>query len=125
MKKRLLKFLIIFFVNIVPNLKIPNNHKCNTDFQKTDDPVLNAIKKYKYHSSTAMINSKLEPESIFSFTTVHYEDILRKTKNLNVSKTAKQSDIPTKILIKNSKYFSLYFHKNTNYVWSNPYFHMI
>ena len=34
-----------FFVNIVPNLKIPNNHNCNMDFQKTDDPVLNAINK--------------------------------------------------------------------------------
>ena len=62
-----------------------------------------------------MINSKIEPESIFSFTTVQYEDVLRKTKNLKVSKASQQSDIPTKILIKNSKYFSLYFHKNINY----------
>ena len=23
------------FVNIVPNLKIPTNHNCNIDFQKT------------------------------------------------------------------------------------------
>ena len=35
------------------------------DFQKTDDPVLNAINKYRYHSSIVMINSKIEPESIF------------------------------------------------------------
>ena len=46
---------------------------------------------------------------------VQYEDILRKTKNLNVSKASQQSDIPTKILINNSEYFSLYFHENTNY----------
>ena len=38
-----------FFVNIVPNLKIPNNHNCDMDFQKTDHPVLNAINKYRYH----------------------------------------------------------------------------
>ena len=62
-----------------------------------------------------MINSKIEPESTFSFTTVQYDDVLRKTKNLNVSKPSKQSDIPTKILIENSEYFSLYFHKNINY----------
>ena len=43
-----------FFVNIVPNLKIPNNHNCNMDFQKTDDPVLNAINKYRYHFSIAL-----------------------------------------------------------------------
>ena len=64
------------------------------DFQKTDDPVLNAINKYKNHPSIVMINSKIEPESIFSFKTVQYEDILRKTKNLNVSKASQQSDIP-------------------------------
>ena len=86
-----------FFVNIVPNLKIPNNHNCNMDFQKTDDPVLNAINKYRYHSSIVVINSKIEPESIFSFTTVQYDDVLIKTKNLNVSQASHQSDIPTKI----------------------------
>ena len=54
-----------------------------------------------------MINSKIDPEGMFSFTTVQYEDILKKTKNLNVSKTSQQSDIPTKILFENSEYFSL------------------
>ena len=62
-----------------------------------------------------MIYSKFELESIFSFKTVQYEDILRKTKSLNVSKASQQSDIPTKILIENSEYFSFYFHKNINY----------
>ena len=67
------------------NLKLPNNHNCNIDFQKTNDSELNAINKYKHHSSIVMIKTKIEPESIFSFTTVQYEDILRKAKNLNVS----------------------------------------
>ena len=48
-----------FFVNIVPNLKIPNNHNCNMDFQKNDDPVLSAINKYKYHLSIVMIDIKI------------------------------------------------------------------
>ena len=34
------------------------------NFQKTDDSVLNAINKFRYHSSIVMINSKIEPESI-------------------------------------------------------------
>ena len=79
------------------------------DFQKTDDPVLNARNKYRRHSSIVMINSKIESESIF------YEDALRKTKNLNVSKASQQNDIPTKILIQNSEYFLLHFHENINY----------
>ena len=40
------------------------------DFQKADDPVLNAMNKYRYHSSIVMINSNIHPESILSFTTV-------------------------------------------------------
>ena len=85
------------------------------DFQKTDDPVLNAINKYRYHSSIVMINSKIEQEIIFSFITVQYDDVLKNSKNLNVSKASQQIDIPTRILIENSEYFSLYFHKNINY----------
>ena len=38
-----------------------------------------------------MIKSKIEPESIYYFTLVQYKDILRKTKNLNVSKALKQN----------------------------------
>ena len=85
------------------------------DFQKTDDPVLNAINKYRYHSSIVMINSKIKQEIIFSFTTVQYDDVLKNSKNLNVSKASQQIDIQTRILIENSEYFSLYFHKNINY----------
>ena len=104
-----------FFVIIVPNLEIPAKRNCNMDFQKTDDLVLNAIKRCKYHSSIVMIKSKIEPEGRFSFTSVRYEDILRKTKNLNVSKASQQSDIPTKILIEKSEYFLCCFHENINY----------
>ena len=62
-----------------------------------------------------MINSKIEQEIIFSFTTVQYDDVLKNSKNLNVSKASQQIDIPTRILLENSEYFSLYFHKNINY----------
>ena len=62
-----------FFVNIVPNL---TNHNHNTDFQKTDDPVLNAINKYKHHSSIVMIKSKIDPEKRLSFSPVQYEVFL-------------------------------------------------
>ena len=62
-----------------------------------------------------MIKSKIDPEKRFSFSPVQYEDILMKTKNLNVSKASQQSDIPTKILTENSEYFSSYFHENLNY----------
>ena len=43
--------------------------------------------------------SKIEPERVFSFIPVEYKDILRNTKNLNVSKASQQSDIPLRITI--------------------------
>ena len=49
-----------FFVNIVPDLKIPVSHNCNNDFQKTNDPIVNAISKYKYYPSIVMIKSRAE-----------------------------------------------------------------
>ena len=104
-----------FFDNIVPNLKILTNHNCNIDFQKTDNPVLKTKKqKTKKTVSIVMIKSKIEAEIIYSFTPLQYQDILRKTKNLNVSKASQQSHISTKILINKSKYFSCYFDENIN-----------
>ena len=61
------------------------------------------------------IKTKIEPETIFPFTPVKYEEILRNTNNLNVLKASQQRDIQTKILIKNSEYFSCSFRGNINY----------
>ena len=49
-----------------------------------NDPVLNAISKYKCHPSIIMIKSKIDQQCKFSFTSVQYEDVLRKIKSLNV-----------------------------------------
>ena len=62
-----------------------------------------------------MINSRIEPESILSFVIVQYEDVLRKTTNLNVSEASQQRDVSTKKLIENSEYFLLHFYKNINH----------
>ena len=58
-----------FFVNMVNDLKISTDHNCNMNFQKIDNPVLNTMNKYKCHPSI-IIKSKIQPESIFSFTPV-------------------------------------------------------
>ena len=36
-----------FYVNIVPNLKISMENEFDTEFFRTEDPVLNAVNKYK------------------------------------------------------------------------------
>ena len=51
---------------------------------------------------------------MLSFGPVTYDDILKKTNNLNTAKTSQQSDIPTKILKQNSDFFTEYVCGNTN-----------
>ena len=69
-----------FFANIVSNLKIPASHNCNKDFQKTNDPVLNSINKYKYIPSIFMIKSKIEPQSKFLSSQCNMKMFLEKLK---------------------------------------------
>ena len=104
-----------FFINIVPNLKISTDHFQNSDFQVTENPVLNAINKYKYHPSVIKIKEKIDKQLKFSFTAVQYEDILKKIKSLKVSKASQESDIPTKVLLENSEFFASFFHENLNH----------
>ena len=47
------------FVDMVPNLKIPQNNNFETEFLETNDPVLNAIKKFENHPRIIMINNKI------------------------------------------------------------------
>ena len=47
-----------FFINIVPNLKIPTNHNYDTDFLVTNAQVANARNKFRNHPSIIMIKSK-------------------------------------------------------------------
>ena len=96
-------------------MKIETDHNGNLDFQRTGDLALDAINKFKSHSSIAMIKRKIDKQLKFSFTPVQYESILRIIKSLKVSKASQQSDIPTRILIDNSEYFASYFHENINY----------
>ena len=75
-----------FFINIVPNLKIPTNHKYDTDFLVTNDKVANAVNKFRKHPSIIMIKNKRKTDQCFSFDPVTYEDILKKTNNLDTAK---------------------------------------
>ena len=103
------------FINIAPSLNITTDHFQTPDFQRTENLVLNAINKYKYHPRIAMIKSKIDKQFNFSFTTIQYEDILKKIKSLKISKASQQSNIPAKILIENCEYCASYFHENINH----------
>ena len=88
----------MFFINIVPSLKIPTNHNYDTDFLVTNDQVANALNKFRNQPSIIMIKNKRKADQCFSFGPVTYEDIFKKTNNLDTAKASQQSDVPTKIL---------------------------
>ena len=102
-----------FFFIILPNLT-PTNHNYDTDFLVTNDQVANALNKFRNHPSIIMIKNKRKTNQCFSFGPVTYDDILKKTNNLDTAKASQQSDIPTKILKQNSDYFAGYFYRNIN-----------
>ena len=67
-----------FFINIVPNVKIPTNHNYDIDFLVTNDQVANALNKFINHPSIIMIKNKRKADQYFSFGPVTHEDILKK-----------------------------------------------
>ena len=103
-----------FFVNIVPNLKIPTNHNYDADFLVTNDQVANALNELRNHPSIIMIKNRRKTDQCFSFGPVTYDDILKKTNDLDTTKASQQSDVPTKILKQNSDYFAGYFCRDIN-----------
>ena len=103
-----------FFINIVRNLKIFTDHGYDNDFIATDDQVVNAVNKFRNHSSIIMIKNKKKNDQSFSFGPVTYDDVLKKVNTLDTAKVSQQSDIPTKIVKQNSDYFAEYFYENIN-----------
>ena len=78
--KEVAEVLNKFLVNIVPDLKIPASYNWSKDFQKMNHLVSNAIRKYKYHPSKAMIKSKIDPQRKLSFFSVQNEDVHKNIK---------------------------------------------
>ena len=71
----------------------------------SEDPLENLVTKYKNHPSTRTILDK-SPNTSFSLKIVSKKDIKKEILNLNAVKASQDSDIPTKIIEKNSDIFS-------------------
>ena len=113
------------FVDMVPNLKIPQNNNFETEFLETNDPVLNAIKKIENHPRIIMINNKInatESRWEFCFHLVDFNDFLKKTMNLDVPKSPPQNGIPIKPFKKNCHDSAYYFCDNIHYYLENSKF---
>ena len=73
---------------------------------KSEDPLENLIIKYKNHPSIRAILDK-SPNKSFSLKAISKINIEKEILNLNVAKVSQDSDIPTKIIKKNSDIKSL------------------
>ena len=94
-----------FFSSIVAKLNIPKYEDLSVNSAKSEDPLENLITKYKNHPSITPILDK-SPNTSFSFKTISKKDIEKEILDLNVAKASQDSDIPTKIIKKNSDIFS-------------------
>ena len=56
-----------FYINTVPNVKIPTNHNYDTDFLVTNDQVANALNKFRNHHSIIMVKNKRKADQCFPF----------------------------------------------------------
>ena len=69
-----------------------------------------------------MIKSKNDGCNTFSFSATTYDYVLGKIENLDVAKASQQTDIPTKLLKLNSKYFAKFIVENLNFCIVNSEF---
>ena len=83
-----------FFMNILPNLGINNQHEFLNTADNSQDPIENVICKYENRSSIISIISS----SSFVFEAVTKEKIEKIITNLNIRKAVQSNDIPTKLV---------------------------
>ena len=96
-----------FFGDAVKNLNIEINCNLLSNDLNTDDPILNAISKYKNHPSILKIIEfhGTENES-FSFENTTFETVYNEIMSLNLSKASPKDSLPAKIIKDNCDIFA-------------------
>ena len=96
-------------------IKKVNKSLLNQNLDLVEDPVLRALKHYENYPSIKEIERNLERRNCsFSFAT--FTAIEQQLKNLNPNKASRDTNIPTRILKKNSDLISKFVLKNYNEV---------
>ena len=80
------EFWILFFLNIVRDLKILDYNNCDPLAENIQEPVLKATIKYRSHSSMRIIGEVCKKNPQFSFRCVDKDEILKEILNLDASK---------------------------------------
>ena len=86
----------------------------NKTFWKTVKPFL-SDKTVKSPKITLVEKSEIRNnQETFNFETIKREDILKKIKSLDISKTSQNGDVPTKIIKENAELFTDFIHSAVN-----------
>ena len=96
-----------FFSNIVSNLKIAESINSDPVSDNINDPVIKSSVKYRNHPSILKIGEVCNRKqcSLFSFSHVDKEEILKEILSLDSTKVSQDTDIPTKIIKDNADIF--------------------
>ena len=92
-------------MSIVVKLNIPKYEDLSVNSANSEDPLEDLITKYKDHPSIGATLDK-SPNTLFSLKIISKKDMEKEILNLNVTKASQNSDIPTKIILRNSDIFS-------------------
>ena len=94
-----------FFVNVVPNLNIPE-FTGSDNLHVIGDSVQPILHKYRNHPSIIKIKEKRESSEKFVFIYVSENEIRNLLRKLNARKLSEKSDIPIKQIKDNLDIFS-------------------
>ena len=102
-----------FFSNIVKTLRISDYMHIHALGEVVNDPpTLKAIMKYGNHPSVLTILDKYENSSIFTFSHVTKEVVLKEIDSLDTTKLPQDTDTPTKIIKQNLDTFASFICKS-------------
>ena len=84
---------------------------------------MRAIVKYRTHPSIIAIKENCNSSTLFNFSFVDKEDILKEIKNLKANKATQNTNIPTKLIKENSEIFADFIFENLKDSRLNQFFH--
>ena len=94
--------LNIVFGNVIKNLMIPKYSEYDLLIDRVENRTIRTILKYTNHPSIPAIREQKKAQISFCFKEVSIEEITKEILNWNNKKTSQNSNIPTKIIKKNS-----------------------
>ena len=110
------KVLNNFFSSIVKALGISDYTHSYPLAKEVNDPTLTAIIKSRNHPSVLTIPDKYKTNSIFTFSHVTKEEVLKEIGNLDATKLSQDTDIPRKIIKQNLDIFASFICKSST-IW--------